>query len=185
MGLALNLANSFGFLFPAEVFLIQALVRSLPEKAVLVCIGVGAGTGSLAMAEMRPDAQLVSVDISEGGPLGGFSNERNAFKFAGLKLPVQILGNSQEVHAEWPVRSNGALIDLLFIDGDHAAHALQGDIDGWLPYVRPGGYVLFHDYQSAMWGDVTGVVDANMNVPGWRYVHQVDTLIAFQRGGGR
>lgn len=184
-GLALNLANSFGFLYPGEVFLIQTLVQSLPDDPVLVCIGAGAGTGSLSMAEMRPRARLFSVDISEGGPLGGFENERNAFQYAGLSAPVQILGNSQEVHVEWPLRTDGLQIDLLFIDGDHAAHALQGDIDGWLPFVKDGGYVLFHDYKSQMWGDVTGVVDRNMAArPGWRYVHAVDTIIAFQRKAG-
>lgn len=185
-GYALQLANAFGFLFPAEVFLLQSIVRSLHADAVLVTIGAGAGTNSLAMAEIHPGARLYTVDISEGGPLGGFSNERNAFSYVGIKpYPVQILGNSQVVHAQWPEISGHAMIDLLFIDGDHTVSALQGDIDGWLPYVHNGGYVLFHDYQSVMWGDVTGVVDANMNVPGWRYVHQVDTLIAFQRGGGR
>lgn len=182
-GKALDLANAFGFLFPAEVFLIQAIVQSLPDEAVLVNIGVGTGTGSLAMAEIHPRAHMFSVDISKGGPFGGMENERIAFEHAELPLPLQILGNSQEVHKDWPqIAGSRADIDLLFIDGDHAETALQGDIDGWVKFVRPGGYVLFHDYGSINWGDVTKVVDANMK-KGWRRVHCVDTLIAFQRVG--
>ena len=181
-GKALELANAFGFLYPAELFLIQAIAKSLPSDAVMVCIGVGTGTGSLGMVEIQPEAKVYSVDISEGGPNGGLKNERNAFENSGLPIPTQVLGNSQIVHQSWPEISGNLPIDLLFIDGDHAETALQGDIDGWTPYVKPGGYVLYHDYQSEFWGGVTKVVDANMK-RGWRFVHKVDTIIVFQKTG--
>lgn len=181
-GHALELCNAFGFLYPGELFLIQAIAQSLLEDAVFVNIGVGTGTGSLGMVEIHTKARAFSVDISKGGPFGGLENERIAFSKAHLPLPVQILGNSQVVHANWPEISGNLSIDLLFIDGDHAETALQGDIDGWTPYVRPGGYVLFHDYESANWGGVKKVVDANMK-KGWKFVHKVDTLIAFQKVG--
>lgn len=184
-GHALELANAFGFLYPGELFLIQAIAQSLPQDAVFVCIGVGTGTGSMAMVEIHNRARAFSVDISKGGPFGGLENERIAFSHAGLPLPQQILGNSQECHKDWPAISGNLPIDLLFIDGDHAESALQGDIDGWVPYVAPRGYVLFHDYESVHWGGVKKVVDANMLNRGWRLVHQVDTLIAFQRRTGR
>ena len=185
-GKALTLANAFGFLFPAEVFLLQSLAQALPENAVMVCIGAGAGTGSLALAEIHPQAILYTIDISEGGPNGGFENEKNAFRAAEIEklLPFQVLGDSGKIHKDWKKISKNKKIDLLFIDGDHAASALQADIDGWCKYVCPGGYVLFHDYNSVSWSDVTRVVDKNM-LPNpenhWRYVHAVDTLIAFQR----
>ena len=125
-GKALELANAFGFLFPGELFLIQAIAQSLPENAVMVCIGVGTGTGSLGMVEIHPDARAYSVDISKGGPFGGLENERNAFAAARLPLPTQILGNSQVVHANWNEISKNAPIDLLFIDGDHAESCIAG-----------------------------------------------------------
>lgn len=182
-GKALDLANAFGFLFPGEVFLIHAITQSLPEDAVAVNIGVGTGTGSLAMVEIHPKLRAFSVDISRGGPFGGFENERIAFANAHLPLPTQILGNSQIVHKDWLATSGGLEIDLLFIDGDHAETALQGDIDGWVPFVKPGGYVLYHDYQSVNWAGVKRVVNQNMIAKNWRHVLTVDTLIAFQRRG--
>lgn len=182
-GKALDLANAFGFLYPAELFLLQAVARTLPKEPVMVCIGVGTGTGSLGLTEIRPDAHVYSVDISEGGPFGGLQNERNAFADTGLPLPTQILGDSQKIHTEWPRISGNKQIDLLFIDGDHSETALQGDIDGWVKYVKPGGYVFYHDYGSEFWEAVQHVVDKNMNKREWQPVYGVDTIIAFKSRG--
>lgn len=180
-GKALELSNAFGFLFPGEVFLIQALVATLPEEAVAVNIGIGAGTGSLAMVEMRPSLNAYSIDISKGGPNGGMENEVNAFKDTGLPLPVQVLGDSQLLWQEWPDIGEGEDIDLLFIDGDHTEQGLQRDIDGWLRFVKPGGLVLFHDYRSKSWSAITEVVDRNMRPFGWTEILVVDTLVAFRK----
>jgi predicted O-methyltransferase YrrM len=176
-GKALALCNAFGFLFPGELFLMQALTQSLPDGAVVVQIGAGVGTGSLGMVEMKPTIKMNTVDISEGGPFGGLENERNAFADTGLPLPNQILGDSQEVWRDWTEP-----IDLLFIDGDHSETGLQRDIDGWLKFIKPGGYVLFHDYQSVNWGGVTSVVDRNMIALAhvYKLVLLVDTLISFR-----
>lgn len=179
---AMRLANAFGFLFPGEVCLIQAIAQSLPEDAVMVNVGVGVGTGSLAMAEIHPYARIFSVDISKGGPEGGLENEVNAFKEAGFtNYPVQILGDSALVHESWSEISKDLMIDLLFIDGDHSESALQADIDGWTRFVPVGGYVLFHDYNSEFWQGVSRVVDRNMSGDDWQRVLLVDTLIAFRR----
>lgn len=38
------------------------------------------------------------------------------------------------------------LIDYLFIDGDHRTRWTIMDYHFWSPFVRPGGYIAFHDY---------------------------------------
>lgn len=180
-GKALELCNSFGFLFPGELFTIMALTASLPEEAVAVQLGAGVGTGSLGMVEMRPSLHVYTVDISTGGPFGGMENEINAFRGTGLKVPFQILADSQVIWKDWNIIGHGNGIDLLFIDADHSASGLQRDIDGWLQFVNVGGYVLFHDYNSVNWSEITQVVDKNMDTHRWREVLLVDTLIAFRR----
>lgn len=191
-GKALELANAFGFLYPAEVCLIQVIARSLRSyldwPIICVNIGAGTGTGSLALVEMRPDVKAFTVDISKGGPFGGLENERNAFEAAQIwPTPVQILGDSKEVGKNWEqiAKDNGIdpMISYLFIDGDHSVEGLTGDMDGWLKWVKGNGYVLFHDYESTAWHDITAIIDERMKPPRWKRIFHVDTLIVFQRSG--
>ena len=180
-GHALALCNAFGFLYPGELFLIQALVQSLPDDAVVVQVGAGVGTASLGMVEMKPTIRAFTVDISTGGPFGGMENERNAFNGTGLPLPVQILGNSQVVWQDW----KDGPIDLLLIDADHELPGVRKDVEGWTPLVKRGGYALFHDYSSNNWPHVAATVDELMVAPEWEPVVLVDTLKAFKRVKGR
>ena len=185
-GRALELCNAFGFLFPGELFLLQAIVESLPISPTVLSIGAGVGTGSLGMVEMRPNIHAITVDISTGGPFGGMENEINAFREANkvltvkLPLPRQILGDSHEV---W--KNFNEPLDLLFIDGDHSSAGLTQDLN-WLKFVKPGGYVAFHDYGSVAWAELSEVVDDAMSGnPDWQFVLWVDTLIVYRRVTGQ
>ena len=46
-------------------------------------------------------------------------------------------------------------IDLLFIDGDHSLEGCAKDVLKYVPFVRPGGYFILHDYYG--WYDANGV----------------------------
>lgn len=59
-----------------------------------------------------------------------------------------IVGDSSTMPWEKP-------IDLLFIDGDHSFEGVLKDILTWLPRVKSGSNILFHDYDSH-----TGVTEA-------------------------
>jgi tetratricopeptide (TPR) repeat protein len=45
-------------------------------------------------------------------------------------------------------------IDLLFIDGSHTLQGIRADVDRFVPWVRPGGYIVMHDYYG--WFDAEG-----------------------------
>lgn len=170
-----ELSEAFGFLLPGEVDALRALANLVPEDGVMVNIGAGAGTSSLTIAEVRPNAKRYTVDISTGGPLGGMENERNAFQKApGLPLPVQLLGDSKQVGHDWI----GEKIDFLFVDGDHSPEGIEGDIANWIAHMKDGGIMAFHDYGSNNWPAVETTVDRAME--GYEFILHIKTVIAFK-----
>ena len=174
---AYSLADWLNYLSREEVDFLQKIAR-LPKakNPVIVNIGAGAGTSGLSFAEARPEADLYTVDISKGGPLGGLSSERNAFAKAEMIAPMQILGDSKQVGSEW---SNNLKIDILFVDGDHTYDGVKGDIESWLPHVKRGGYIIFHDYQQGKWPDVKKAVDEYM--ADYQVVDTVQRVKAFKK----
>lgn len=62
--------------------------------------------------------------------------------------------------------------DLIYFDGDH--HAIQRDVDLFLPKLHPGGFAAFHDYgDEADYPAVTKSVDGL----GWLTWGKVDSMI--------
>ena len=59
---------------------------------------------------------------------------------------------------EAAVRIDDGSVDFVFIDADHSFEAVQSDIAHWAPKVRPGGWLLGHDY-NAKWPGVISAVD--------------------------
>lgn len=173
-----ELARSFGYMTRNEVKLLKSLVMRIEsDSPTLVNIGAGAGTSTLAMREVKLDANLISIDISKGGPLGGFEGETNAFNKARMTPPVQVLGKSHDLAAKWGVTWGAGEIDLIFIDDGHLEPEIRGDILGWRPHMKRSGVMVFHDYGSPRWPDVKNVVDELMS--GYPFAGIADTLIAF------
>lgn len=151
-----------------EVDALQDLARRLPDGPVIVNIGAGLGTSACAFLEARPDAVVLSVDVAE------CPEEREALVECELddRRCIRLLGHSQEIGQAWPYP-----IDALFIDGGHEYAECYADYTAWIEYVRPGGWVAFHDYGAAMLAYVKRAVD-DLNVPG-PLLARVDTLIAW------
>jgi predicted O-methyltransferase YrrM len=151
-----EMSQWLGYLSLDEVAFLKKVASKMTDYAVFVNIGAGAGTSGLAMREANANAQLYTIDISPGGPLGGLSGERTLFNRAQKELPIQILADSKEYGKDWP---KDRQIDLLFIDGDHTDVGVTGDIKAWLPHVKSGGNILLHDYGSNDWPHVKAVAD--------------------------
>ena len=68
-------------------------------------------------------------------------------------------------------------IDGVFIDGNHSESLVLKDI-GWVPFIRKGGVIAFHDYD--IWSGVQNVV--NQYIKGkYEEIGMVDHLIIFRR----
>ena len=173
---AAELSEAFGFLCLEEVEALMSVAELIPENGTMINIGAGAGTSSLAVAEARPDINIITVDISEGGPFGGFENEVNAFKNAKMEklLPEQLLGDSKKIGREW----DRDKVDFVFVDGDHSEDGVRGDIEAWIDHIKDDGIIVFHDYSDSVWPKVMVVVDEMMS--GYESILEIDTLKAFR-----
>jgi predicted O-methyltransferase YrrM len=102
-------------------------------------IGAERGCSTLAILEARPDAFVFSIDV------GARPEEAKNVEAGGheVRRVARGLGRSQNIGEFWP-KSWSA--DLIYIDGDHRYDGVRNDIRVWLPRVRHGGILAFHDY---------------------------------------
>lgn len=150
------------FLQLPEGQLLYALVTNLRPQRVLeigTCKGGSAaiisraldqgGDGILACVDPYPDIQIDWDEIAHRAVLlEGFS--------------PQVLPQASE--------QAGGLFDLALIDGEHTYNAVWADGLGVLPFMAPGGYLVFHDafhppVRAAindLIGSVFGLVDCGM-----------------------
>jgi hypothetical protein len=59
------------------------------------------------------------------------------------KRVFPVRGDSYELGKTWDIP-----IDFLFIDGDHSTLGVLGDLQMWVPKVKPGGLVVGHDWDG-------------------------------------
>ena len=176
MSLTANeLRDRFGFLRAGEPDLLMQLARRLPEYPVIVNIGAGAGTSALAFLEARLDARVITVDVQEAG-VGSLEGEENALREAGCwddPRYAQVLGDSAQAGASWKEP-----VDMVFVDGDHSYSSVVRDIDAWLPHIKPGGIIAFHDSAEG-WEGVIAAIRDNRNRFG-EEIARFELVTAFQ-----
>ena len=71
-------------------------------------------------------------------------------------------------------------VDVVFIDGDHGRKALANDTALARAIVRPGGMIIYHDYNFLSIVDVTDYLD-ELYAKGHDLFHVEDTWLVFQR----
>jgi predicted O-methyltransferase YrrM len=135
-----------GYLHPLEGRFLYWLARNVPDGGLALEVGSYKGKSSCCLAAgLRKDARLACVDTwmihalpydltTDMMPL--FLESSSSYR----KMIETHRGLSAAVAASW-----NRPIDLLFVDGDHSYDGCGSDIRAWLPFVRPGGWVAFHD----------------------------------------
>jgi predicted O-methyltransferase YrrM len=130
------------------------------KKANFVEIGSLCGRSSTILGQVarENDCSLVCIDFFvDKAPMVGSLSE----------MEVYFRKNMDEAEAKydlWVMDSKDAApkyeknIDLLFIDANHHQWGVEQDCKLWLPKLKVGGYVLFHDYKSS-WEGVRKAVD--------------------------
>lgn len=130
-----------------EKLLLYKLARELEPASVIVEVGsyLGASAACLAAAAKERGSVVYCVDT--------WTNE--AMTEGPRDTYAEFMSNTQRyVEQIRPLRGRSLKvakkflepIDLLFLDADHSYRACRSDTEAWLPKVKPGGIVVFHDF---------------------------------------
>lgn len=115
-------------------------------------IGACSGGTTRAMYEFLLFEEMLIIDDGGAEIEHMYVNDRED-QLRGVNLGfiprIEIIGNSAEKRViDQSINiSKTHLYDILFIDGDHSYDGVKNDTINYLPIVRQGGYVMFHDSQ--------------------------------------
>ena len=126
------------------------LAHALPAQATIVEIGsyLGASTCFLAGGVRATDGKVVAVDTWTN--IGMTEGSRDTYaEFLGNTEPLQKWITPRRGFSKDIAVGFDQPIDLLFVDGDHSYEAVRMDLEAWLPKMKDGGIVVFHDFSWA------------------------------------
>jgi predicted O-methyltransferase YrrM len=135
-----------GYLHPLEGRFLHWLAGKVPKHGLALEVGSFKGKSACFIASgLDPSAHLACVDTWHNDAMTYDAPSdvmldflRNASQYPGVIETHR--GRSSEVAANWT-----RPIDFLFIDGDHSYEGCRMDVEAWLAFVKPGGWVAFHD----------------------------------------
>jgi|KBSMisStandDraft_5_1062788.scaffolds.fasta_scaffold60883_2 predicted O-methyltransferase YrrM len=131
---------------PLELF---HYLRFLQPRGIARCLEIGTlwgGTFFAHCAVTAPRGHVIAVDAFPRE-----SADVMTARFRSLARPAQRVtclwrdSHAGETAAEIAAALDGALLDLLFLDGDHSLEGASLDYELYAPMVRPGGVIALHD----------------------------------------
>ncbi len=142
----------------SERMMLYRLGLACPRGGEMLEVGsyVGASACFLGAAAQERGARLHCIDTWQNDSMMERKRDTFAeFQHNTARYAKQLLihrGDSLEI-----ARTFEGQVDLLFIDAGHSYEECCADIGAWLPHLRAGGMVAFHDYPS--WEGVRRAVD--------------------------
>ncbi|MBF0124112.1 MAG: class I SAM-dependent methyltransferase [Magnetococcales bacterium] len=158
-----RLSTVYGYLLPAEGYVLYRWAKEGPGTGIVVEIGSFMGLSTCWLAAGSQVAQrgkvvacdsFCGLDQEHGSTLPQFQDN---VKQMGLHALVETrVGTSAAIVRGWAAEQK---IRLLFIDADHSYNASRSDLMAWFEYVEPGGIIAFHDINtlygcSRLYGDL-------------------------------
>lgn len=165
---------------PAEFVDNEALLRSMPEKAVVAQLGVWRGGQSERILKLCKPKQLVLVDQWKHygrpycrPPLPQDKWDAIAADVKRKFAPQVKSGQVRIIHDSFAAASkiveDGSL-DWLYFDGDVAYGHVLGTLLDWWPKLKPGGYWLGNEFAVRWTTQPKGLVQAVV-----RFLREEDT----------
>jgi len=158
-GKVVNIVGAFSTNEANYLFL---LADSLGREKVFVEIGSYLGKSSvvLGLVAKENNCDLTCIDIFITADLEGKNAKPTFLKnMESIGVKYTLL----EMKSDDAAKVYNEEIDLLFVDGNHLYDdptygGVRNDCKFWIPKVKKGGYILFHDYKST-WEGVKRAVD--------------------------
>lgn len=147
----------------------------VPKNGIVVELGCFYGKSSIVLAEagLKTGSRLFSIDnfCTDGEPAKKHYEENVLNKYENTTL---IVGDTNKVIKNWKRK-----IDLLFIDANHQDEGINEDCKNWLPLLKKGGVVAFHDYHNDLFPNVKKRVDEHTK--DYEFLSTVDTIYIMRK----
>lgn len=176
-----------GWITDAEEDLLNKITSLYASpNGVIVGVGVEYGRSSAAIMRTMPvGATYYAVDLfpddhhyaAQHGGLGKvFLNNMRELDLA----PIMLTGFSEDLGKSF----YDGPADIIFIDAGHHYKEVGIDIEVWIPHVRAGGVVIFHDYwkdenSHPLHKEVKKAVDEWHEQAQWERVAGPDSIVYF------
>ena len=133
--------NDHYSLLEAQQEIVYKYATQLPKGAKMVELGVCNGKTASVMIYVAHYMDMHYTGIDNYSLENTEEEVRKRLNAIGFAYEL-IKANTESVI--W----TGGPIDLLLIDGGHQESAVKPDCEKWIPLVRAGGYVIFHDFDE-------------------------------------
>lgn len=110
---------------------------------IYVEVGVQHGRSTYVANTFLPEeVEMFAVDIFDPGSSPDTMSRADFFKETGMDKRVSYTSEGSKIASE---KWDGRPIAMMFIDADHSYEGVKADVDNWSQFVKPGGYLYFHD----------------------------------------
>jgi SAM-dependent methyltransferase len=162
-----------------EEVLIGLTVQALGARRIFEIGTFEGGTTRFLADKAGEGAEVFTLDLPEAEFAWSWTQTGRKFRGSAVGPRIkQLFGNSLEFDFSPYERS----IDLVFVDAAHDYPHGFADSRTALRLVRPGGVVLWHDFNSHFPGLVHAIIEATAGLPLKRL--GMDTTLAFLRTAG-
>jgi hypothetical protein len=170
------------------------------KDPTIVEIGTYLGGSAAIMASSNQSAKIYTYDLYNGYDTDPFFKDTLLTKALGTGVPRNILTvslllkeyknillNKSYFQNTETFKWSGDPIDVYFEDGDHSALGLDKNLEYWLPFLKEGGLMIFHDHRPSLpldhplrWPAVEEAVERLLS-QGYTKVLHINSLVALKK----